>query len=138
VGSKSDAFEAEILKFATYQATTILSTTPASTGPFLALFTTNPTDSGGGTEVSTTSTNYTRIDTHGKWGAPTGTTQVATNAPITFGTASADWGVVSGFALFTLVSGGTMLYWGALGASKTVSNGDTASVASGGLILTED
>ena len=135
MGSKSDALEADILKAVTGQATTILTTTPL-TNVYLALFTATPSDAGGGTEV--TGGSYARQQTVGKWGAPSGTTQVATNATITFPTATADWGVVTSFGLFTASTAGTLMYWGALGASKTVSNGDTASVASGGLILTED
>jgi hypothetical protein len=137
VGSKSDALEADILKAVTGQTPTILATLPL-TNVYLALFTATPSDSGGGTEVSTSGTAYARQQTVGKWGAPSGTTQVATNATITFPTATADWGVITSFGLFTASSAGTLMYWGALGASKTVSNGDTASVASGGLILTED
>lgn len=138
MGSKSDALEADVLKAVTGQATTILTTTQL-TGIYLGLFTANPTDAGGGTEVS--GGGYLRVQTVGSWGAPSGTTQVATNATLTFPTATADWGVVTGFGLFknnSTGTGGTLMYWGALGASKTVSNGDTASVASGGLILTED
>src|SRR4029077_11068359 len=72
-GSKSDAYEADVLKATTYQATTVIVTTPPGTGPFLGLFTVAPSDTGGGTEV-TAAGAYARVDTKGKWAAPTGTT----------------------------------------------------------------
>lgn len=133
MGSKSDAYEIDVLKAGTGQATSILTTTPIT--PYIALFTTAPTDSSGGTEVSGGS--YARVSSAGKWAAPSAGS-VSTNATITFPTATADWGTVVAFAVMDASSGGNMLYWGALSANKTVSNGDTASVASGGLTITED
>lgn len=137
MGSKSDVYEVDLLKAATGQATTILTTTALST-VYIALFTANPTDSTAGTEV--TGGSYARVDSKGKWAAPSSgsPSSVSTNAVVTFPTATADWGVVTGFAVMTAVTGGSQLYWGALTASKTVSNGDTASFASGSLTLTED
>jgi hypothetical protein len=134
MGSKSDVYEADVLKATTGQTTTILSTTPIT--PYIALFTANPSDSAAGTEVSGGS--YARVSSAGKWAAPTGTTSVTTNAAITFPTASAGWGTVTGFAVMSASSGGSVLMWGALTASKTVNSGDTPSFASGQLTLTED
>src|SRR5215213_2680357 len=88
MGSKSDALEADILKAVTGQATTLLTTTPL-TNVYMSLFTVTPSDSAAGTEV--TGGSYARVQTVGKWGAPSGTTQVANNAVITFPTATADW-----------------------------------------------
>ncbi len=134
MGSKSDAYEADVLRATTGQTTTVLSTTPIT--PWIALFTSNPTDSAAGTEVSGGS--YARHNSSGKWAAPTGTTSVSTNAICAFPTASANWGTITGFAIMTASSGGTMLMWGALAASKVVNSGDTPSFASGALTLTED
>lgn len=134
MGSKSDAFEIDVLKAATGQATTILTTTPL-TNVYLALFTATPTDSTGGTEV--TGGSYARVQTVGKWAAPSAGS-VTTNAVITFPTASADWGTITGAALMTASTAGTVMYWGALTASKVVSSGDTFSIAAGSLTLTED
>jgi len=136
MGSFSDVYEVDVLKATTAQTTTILTTT-ALTEVYLALYTTNPTDSTNGTEVSGGS--YARVATKTKWATPSAGS-VATNAVLTFPTATADWGTVTGFALRTESSGtaGSMLCWGALTASKVVSNGDTASVASGALTITLD
>jgi len=133
-GSKSDVYEVDVLKATTGQATSILSTTVFA-NVYVALFTVDPTDAGGGTEV--TGGSYARVDSKGKWGAPAAGS-VTTNAVVTFPTASANWGTVSSFALFTAVTGGNMTMWGTLTASKAVNNGDTASFAAGALTLTED
>jgi hypothetical protein len=134
LGSKSDLYEIDVLKLTTGQATTIFTSTAMT--PYIALFTTTPTDAGGGTEV--TGGAYARITSAGKWAVPSGGS-VSNNAVITFPTASgASWGTINGFAIMTAVTAGTMLMWGALSAPKTVNDGDTASFASGQLTLTED
>lgn len=133
-GSKSDVYEVDVLKATTGQATTILSTTPL-TAVWIALFTTAPSDSAAGTEV--TGGSYARQDSKGKWAVPSAGS-VATNAVITFPTASANWGTVAAFAIMSASTGGAILMWGDLTASKTVNSGDTASFASGALTLTED
>lgn len=57
------------------------------------------------------------------------------NATITFGPAVGDWPAATYYGLWSLVSGGTFLGGGPLNASKTVLDGDTASIASSGLAL---
>jgi hypothetical protein len=132
-GSKSDVYEVDVLKATTGQATSILTTTPIT--PYVALFTVAPSDSGAGTEV--TGGSYARVNSSGKWAAPS-SGSVATNAAVTFPTASAGWGTVVAFAIMTASSGGSILMWGTLTTSKAVNSGDTASFASGALVLTED
>lgn len=107
---------------------------------FVGLYTTNPTEPAGtgGTEVSTTSTAYARIalGTGGSSkmaAASSGST--ASNADLTWTTATADWGTVTGVGLFTASTGGSLIASGALTASKTVSSGDTFSISSGDLTL---
>ena len=135
-GSKSDAWETDVLKLVTGQATTLVTTTPMATVP-IRLYTTAPTDSTPGTEV--TGGSYASVDSKSKWGAPTGTTptQVANNVIITFPTATADWGTINAFAVCN-AAGTTELMWGTLTTPKPVLNGDTPSFAVGQLVLTED
>ena len=134
-GSKSDIYEIEILKMTTGQTPSGIFTLTAVIVPWVALFTAAPSDAGGGTEV--TGGAYARVTSAGKWAVPSAGS-VTTNAVITFPTASANWGTVSHFGIFTLVTGGSLLMWGDLTATKAVNNGDTASFASGALTLTED
>lgn len=114
----------------------------AGTGPtalFVGLYTTNPSDVGGGVEVAGGS--YARVSVASgmaDWAgtqaaastvASSGTTgTTSNNGTITFPTPTANWGIVTGFALFDALVGGNMLIQGALTASKTVNNGDAAPV----------
>lgn len=132
-GSKSDYLENELLDHvlgnAAYSA-------PATV--YVALYTVAPADAGGGTEVSGGS--YARVavtnnDTN--WPAASSGAK-ANGAAITFPTATANWGECVAFAILDAASGGNMLYWGDLTASKTVNSGDTASFAIGDLDVTED
>ncbi len=135
MGSKTDAFENAVLNIATGQAHGL--TLPIT--PYVGLLTVAPTDSTAGTEA--TGGGYARVDSSGKWGAPSGGA-VSNNATISFaqfsGSVSAGAAFVA-FGIYTASSGGTMLYWGALDdITKTGGNGDTISIASGALTLTED
>ena len=120
------------------------STAAAATGPasfFVALFTANPTDTGGGTEV--TGGAYARVavassltNWAGTQGAATtvassgATGTTSNNGTITFPAPTAAWGVITGFAIFDASTAGNMLIYGALTTSKTVNSGDAAPVFS--------
>ena len=112
----------------------------AGSGPtslYVGLFTANPTDTGGGTEVSGGS--YARVTIASSLANWAGTQSAASttassgasgttsnNNSITFPTPSANWGVITGFGIFDATSGGNLLIWGSLSTSKTVNNGDAA------------
>jgi hypothetical protein len=103
---------------------------------YVGLYTSAPTDAGGGTEVSGGS--YARKSTAGAdWAAASGGAISNANA-ITFVTASGSWGTVTHFGLFDASTTGNLLAWGALGASKAIGSGDTASFAAGDLDITMD
>lgn len=105
---------------------------------YVALFTSAPSDSGGGTEVSGGS--YARATvTNNSTNFPAASGGVKSNGTaITFAQATGAWGTIVAFAIFDALSSGNMLYWGALTASKTVANGDTPSFPVGSLVFTED
>lgn len=134
MGSFTDAFEIDVLKAITGQATTILTTTPLAVIG-VSLHTSAASDSAAGTEVATGS--YARQDSKSKWATPSAGS-VATNAAVTFATASASWGLVTDIGIWDATSSGNRTAWGALTASKTVDNGDTLSFASGALVITLD
>ncbi len=103
---------------------------------YLALYTSAPNDTGGGTEVGTTSTAYARlavIKGTAAWNASSAGT--VTNLPaMIVGTATADWGTVTALSFMDTASGtGNMYWWGTLTASKTVQNGDVFQFAAGSL-----
>lgn len=113
---------------------------------YIGLFTVNPSDSGGGTEVSGGS--YARIQVGpgdaswtatqgGTTGNSSGTGGQTNNAADTiFTQATANWGTVTGIGIFDAVSGGNLLFWGALTTSKTVNNGDQFKIAAGNCPIT--
>jgi hypothetical protein len=100
---------------------------------YLALYTSAPSDSGGGTEVSTG--GYARQSvTFDAASSPGGTTS-NTNAP-SFTASGANYGTVSHVGIFDNSSGGNLLWHGAMTASKTVNDGDTLEFAIGDIDLT--
>jgi hypothetical protein len=112
-------------------------------GIWVGLFTAAPTDAGGGTEVTIGSNAYGRAavtQADASWNAPAGTPRATTNAiAINFATPTpAGWGLVTHFGLFDAVSAGNLLYWAALGTSKTINANDTVSFGIGTLSITED
>ena len=129
--SKSDYLETELLEWCTGQANAL----GTAATPWLALFTTAPTDAGGGTEV--TGGSYARHNSSGKWAAVSGGS-VATNAECLFPTATANWGTVVAAGLFDASSSGNLLRWATLSVSRTVLSGDTFRFAAGAVTFTED
>jgi hypothetical protein len=101
-----------------------------------ALFTAAPTESGGGTECSGGS--YARVSvTNNSTNFPASVSGVKANGgTITFPTASANWGTVTAFGVFDASSGGNLLYFGNLSASRSVTSGDTARFAAGDFTIT--
>lgn len=125
----------------------------AGSGPtalYVGLLTSTPTDSTAGTEVSGGS--YARVTVNsslanwaGTQGAGTTTASSGTsgttsnNNAITFPAPTANWGTVTGVAVYDAASGGNLLFYSALTASKTVNNGDAApSFVSGALTFQID
>lgn len=98
---------------------------------YVGLFTTDPTDAGTGTEVSGGS--YAR--TAATFAAPSDGSS-DTNADVQFPQATGNWGTVTHFGLFDALTGGNLLYHGALTASKTIETGDVFKIASGNLTVT--
>lgn len=117
---------------------------------YIALFTTCPTDSSGGTEV--TGSGYGRVDPGTSaltvWGGTdTGGTSTSSGvngttynlAALTFPVATGDWaGPINCFGGMTALSGGTLLFYAPLTAARTITNGSTASFAIGALTFQID
>lgn len=98
---------------------------------YVALFTSDPTDAGSGTEVSGGS--YARQSA--SFAAPSNGAS-ATNADITFPTATGTWGTIGWIGIYDNVTGGNLLYHTALDSSKTIETGDILKIASGNLTVT--
>jgi len=104
-------------------------TSPATV--YVALFTTDPTDAGTGTQVSGGS--YARQSA--TFAAPSDGAST-TSADITFPTATGDWGTVSYFGIYDASTSGNLLYHGALNNSKTIQTGDILKIEAGNLTVT--
>jgi len=61
-----------------------------------------------------------------------------TAATVQWSTATADWGTITHVAVMDAATGGNVLFWGQLTASKIVSTGDTFQVSAGNLSITLD
>ena len=111
-------------------------TTGSATRPtawYVALYTAAPSDSGGGTEVSTG--GYARQSvTFDAASSPGGTT--SNNNTVSFTASGASYGTVSHIGIFDNVSGGNLLWHGSMTASKTVADGDTLEFSIGNIDLT--
>lgn len=129
-GSFSDLAESRVL---TWLLTTDSATRP--TAWHLALFTTAPTDAGGGTEVSGGS--YARKAVTFSISG-TGPTTATNSAAVEFDAASASWGTVVAVGVFDASTGGNMLAWGDLTTSRAISSGDIFRVPAGDLDITLD
>lgn len=110
-------------------------TTGSPTRPtawYVGLFTAPPGEAGGGTEISGNA--YTRE-------AVTFTVSgnLATNdAAIEWPTATGSWGTITDVAVFDASTGGNMLVYATLTASKTISTGDVLRIPAGDLDVTLD
>ncbi len=114
-----------------------LFTTNSATRPtawYVGLFTSAPSDTGGGTEVSGSA--YARKAT----GTITvsGTATTATNsAAIEFDAASGgNWGDIGWAAIFDASTGGNMLAWAPLTTSRTINDGDVFRIPATSLTVT--
>ncbi len=63
--------------------------------------------------------------------------RIVNSGAITFPTATANWGTITHAALFDALTGGTMLYQGALAAPRPVGLGDAITFAIGDIIVEE-
>jgi hypothetical protein len=108
--------------------------TSAPATVYLALFTTDPTDAGSGTEVSTSGTAYARQSIAFS-SASSGTTSNSADVEFSQATGSG-FGTVTHFGIFDASTAGNLLFHGALTASKTIDAGDVFKIASGNLSIT--
>lgn len=103
----------------------------APTTVYVALFTTNPTDAGTGTEVSVG--NYVRQPV--TFAAPAN--GVGSNSgQISWDPASVSFGTITHVGLYDALSGGNLLMHAALTASKVIGAGDIFRIGIGSLVAT--
>ena len=106
-------------------------TSPATV--YVSLYTSDPTDSDSGTEVSTSGTAYARQAV--TFGAPSN--GVSTNsADVTFPTATSSFGTVTHIGIHDASTSGNLLFHTILDNSKTIDTGDIFRITTGNLSVT--
>ena len=105
----------------------------APTSTFVQLYSQDPTDAG-----SATGALYTRIAVAaGGWTRGTGGAGTLTNtAAITITSSAASGATATHVAVFDTITGGNMLFAGALTASRTIATGDEVKFNASALTLT--
>ena len=98
---------------------------------YVALFTSDPTDAGSGTECS----GGAYVRQSATFGAPSdGASSIS--ADVEFPQATGAWGTITHFGIFDASSSGNLFYHGALTASKTIATGDVLKITSSNLTVT--
>ena len=105
-------------------------TSPATV--YAALFTSDPTDAGTGTEC--TGTGYTRKAI--TFAAPSNGVTTNSAAACEFDQATGDWGTITHFGIYDALTTGNLLYYGALTNSKIISSGDVFKFATSSVSVT--
>ena len=111
-------------------------TTGAATRPttwFVALYTAAPSDSGGGTEVSTGA--YVRKSISFSAAVSPGGT-ISNSNEVTFTASGAGFGTVTHIGIFDSVTSGNLLVHGQMSVSKNVLDGETLKFGINNLTLT--
>lgn len=109
-------------------------TANAATRPtawYVALFTAAPSDTGGGTELSTG--GYARQSA--TW---TVSNNQASNSAIIDFVSSGDWANITHVGIFDAATAGNLLWHGALTTARDPASGDTVRFAAGALIVSLD
>lgn len=113
-----------------------LMTSGSATRPtawYVALYTSAPSDAGGGTELS--GSGYAR-ETVAFAAATSGAGTTSNSGAVVFTADGGDWGSVTHMGIHDASSSGNLLWHGALAAAKTVLDGDSLEFAVGNIDLT--
>ena len=132
----SDYLEQQIIDHVLNGGAEFTFASPASV--YLALYTTAPSDSGGGVEITGVG-NYTRKTLTAAFNTMTGVTDGITEntAEIAFPQATGtNWGLITAIGLFDAATTGNLLYHGSLTVDKQVDINDTFKIAAGDLTIT--
>lgn len=133
MASKTNALENEVLnRYLRGDAVSITVTGAAYCALFTAI-----TDGEASSVTEAADGNYARVQV--TWAAATTTGSLSNNADIDFyGAGAAGSETVVGFGLYTASTGGTLLYYNTFSnGSKALTAGDTLTIASGNLTITE-
>lgn len=106
---------------------------------YMALCTAAPVDASTGTTiVEADYTGYARIDIPAASLSAAASGSKTNSVAITFAACSAGTSTIIGFALCDAITTGNMIYWGTTTSKVIDVNNTPATVAIGGLVVTED
>ena len=110
----------------------------APTAPYIALYTSDPGETGTGAEVSGGS--YARQQLTFSSPASAGATgsKTETSADAVFPAATAAWGLITHAGICDAQTGGNILYYAELTTPRTVIAGDQFNFKAGNISVTED
>lgn len=127
MAAKSDFLENELLDHVLRNS----SYTPPTT-VYIGLYTTAPTDAGGGTEVSGGSYARQSVAFNAASGGAT-----ANTSDINFPVATANWGTIVAVGLFDASTAGNLLYWNTI-TSVPINDTEQLRFLAGEIDVTED
>lgn len=115
-------------------------TSYTSPSAYIALFTTDPSDSDSGSEVSGNGYARVQIDTlMGSAASASDVTSITNTSAITFAAASGgSFGTITHIGIYDASSAGNLLAHGQLTASKQIDDGDQFQINTGNLTITID
>ena len=128
--SFSNTFETHVLNYV-FTATSV--TRP--TAWYIALFTSNPAEDASGTEVSASGTAYARQSVSFSVSGNLATNSAAVEFPTATGSG---FGTVTHIGVYTASSGGDLIAYSALSASKAIAAGDVFRIPTNDLDITLD
>lgn len=131
MGSFSNYAENKILDHSVGKASWTMPTA------YIALSTADPTEDGSGLAEPSGGAYARKSTAAGDWNSAASGAISNANA-LAFAQATADWGVITHFALMDASSGGNMIAHGALDESRDVKNGDTFQFAAGDIDISQD
>lgn len=109
-------------------------TTFAAVTPYIALFTTNPSNNTGAGAVETTYTNYTRVACSGATWGTASAGSITTASAVSFPSCGTTGATIVGWGIYDASTAGNLLFYGT--CSLAVSSGITPQFAAGQLTIT--
>ncbi len=110
----------------------------AATPLYYALFTTSPSDTGGGTEVAGGSyVRQSKTNNATEFPAASGGSK-SNGTAVNFGTATGNWGAVGYMALIDNSAGGNYYFWGETDLSVPIQSGDSLTFPIGAIVFALD
>jgi hypothetical protein len=109
----------------------------AGSGGYIGLMTSPPSDTGAGTEVTTSSSAYARVQVgstgQGSFSGSAGST--TNDTEFKWEDATANWGTITHVGLFDAATGGNLLVYGALQSSVAIETGDIFKIPASGFTI---